>query len=64
MATSSLPLSRPRWISAVLGLTWTSACVEPTNPCDPGAPPDVQARGTAIRGVVVDQDGHPIAGVP
>lgn len=52
-------------LSLALALAGASvACLEPSNPCDPAADPDVQGQGTRIAGVVVDQDGQPLAGVP
>jgi hypothetical protein len=38
-------------------------CVPPSNPCDPDADEALQARGTRIAGIVVDQGGAPAAGV-
>ncbi|OGQ17277.1 MAG: hypothetical protein A2138_17750 [Deltaproteobacteria bacterium RBG_16_71_12] len=41
-----------------------AGCFEATNPCDPAADPDVQAQGTRITGIVQDQHGAALAGVP
>ena len=55
-----------RWIClSTLAASFTStACFEPTNPCDPAADLEVQGQGTRLAGVVVDQHGAPLAGVP
>ncbi|HEY4221034.1 MAG TPA: carboxypeptidase-like regulatory domain-containing protein, partial [Myxococcota bacterium] len=47
----------------VVAFVAASGCAAPTNPCDPEAPVDVQAKGTRISGVVVDQDGNRVANV-
>ncbi|MFZ9885900.1 MAG: carboxypeptidase-like regulatory domain-containing protein [Myxococcota bacterium] len=49
-------------IGGFLGLCMATGCVEPTNPCDPGAATAVRATA-ALAGVVRDQDGTPKAGV-
>lgn len=54
----------PFAVLASLAVPALSACVEPTNRCDPDAAPDVQAQGTRISGAVLDQDGEPVPGVP
>ncbi len=54
-----------RWISlSVAAALVATGCFEPTNPCDPGAPPEVRSQGTRITGTVVDQHRRPLAGVP
>lgn len=55
-----------RWIclSSLGAAVVSTACFEPTNPCDPAADPEVQGQGTRLAGVVVDQHGAPLAGVP
>lgn len=51
----------PMFLLAVLPM---AGCLEPTNPCDPAADLDVQAQGTSINGIVQDQHGAALAGVP
>jgi len=40
-----------------------SGCLPATNPCDPSADPSIR-RTASIEGVVVDQSGAPVPGVP
>ncbi|MCC7071710.1 MAG: carboxypeptidase regulatory-like domain-containing protein [Deltaproteobacteria bacterium] len=54
-----------RWTYLIaLASPLASGCFEPTNPCDPSAPPEVRSQGTRITGTVVDQDRNVLAGVP
>ncbi len=51
-------------IVAVVLLSVLSACVQPDNPCDPSASTERRSEGTSISGLVRDQSGAPLAGIP
>jgi hypothetical protein len=61
MAEAERMSRRTAVLAALVGAS--VGCLPATNPCDPGAPLDLQAEGTRLSAVVVDQRGAPLSGV-